>query len=80
MQNLIEAITLVNKGKWDKAHKIVQGENSIFSNWIHANLHRQEGDIGNALFWYSRCKKEMPKSNISFEAEREIILNKILEQ
>lgn len=75
MEKLIKAIKLADTGKWEEAHRIVQNDGSRLSNWIHANLHRQEGDIGNAMYWYGRCGEEFTK--ISFEKEREQILQQI---
>ena len=42
------------KGDWDMAHNIAQEIHSEAASWIHAYLHRQEGDIGNAHYWYRR--------------------------
>jgi len=40
---------------WDAAHKIVQSESSADCCWVHAYLHRVEGDLGNAGYWYRRA-------------------------
>jgi len=45
------------KGNWARAHQIVQDDNSGNAAWVHAYLHRKEGDIGNANYWYSRAGK-----------------------
>ena len=43
------------KGEWDQAHKIVQDESDANSAWVHAYLHRVEGDLGNAGYWYRQA-------------------------
>lgn len=40
---------------WDAAHKIVQAQNDTDAAWVHAYLHRVEGDLGNAGYWYRRA-------------------------
>lgn len=67
-----EAIDLANAGNWNKAHSIAQSMNNPLACWLHANLHREEGDRGNAQYWYNRASK--PFSNESFADERNKIL------
>ena len=45
------------KGDWDRAHKIVQDESDADAAWVHAYLHRVEGDLGNADYWYQRARQ-----------------------
>jgi hypothetical protein len=40
---------------WDQAHKCVDTRDDALSMWVHAYLHREEGDLGNARYWYSRA-------------------------
>jgi hypothetical protein len=55
---LIQAIDLALDKKWDAAHNIVQQYDSDrTASWIHAVLHKIEGDRGNSLYWYRRCGK-----------------------
>ena len=55
-QNLTRAVDLALAGDWDAAHKIVQeDEDDATSCWIHAVLHKIEGDAGNARYWYRRA-------------------------
>lgn len=61
---------------WDTAHKIVQRLNTVSAKWIHAYLHREEGDIPNCKFWYSSADKEYP-GNLTMQDEVEIILNEL---
>jgi hypothetical protein len=54
-QDLIRAVELAIAGEWDRAHEIVQeDEADATSCWIHAVLHKIEGDAGNARYWYRR--------------------------
>ena len=52
------AIWYAVKDNWDMAHNIVQDIRSETASWIHAYLHRVEGDIANAHYWYNRANKE----------------------
>ncbi len=45
------------KGDWDAAHRLAQAENDSDGAWVHAYLHRVEGDLGNAGYWYRRAGK-----------------------
>ena len=45
------------KGEWDKAHAIAQDDDSADAAWVHAHLHRVEGDLGNARYWYARARR-----------------------
>jgi hypothetical protein len=58
------------KGNWDKAHKIVMDEETADAAWVHAYLHRVEGDLGNAGYWYRRADKPVAKDSLEAEWER----------
>jgi hypothetical protein len=60
------------KGEWDKAHKLIQDVDDKNASWIHAYLHRKEGDTGNADYWYGRAGKI--QSPVSLEREWEEIV------
>ena len=64
------------KNNWDKAHNIIQDINDETASWIHAYLHRIEGDIGNAHYWYARANKE--PSNNSLQSELDEIIQSVL--
>jgi len=51
----LEALWHAEKGNWDRAHTIAQDIASAEGSWIHANLHREEGDHANAGYWYARA-------------------------
>jgi len=60
------------RGDWNGAHETVQDLEDANAAWIHAYLHRKEGDAGNAAYWYRRAQKPFP-AHESFESEwREI--------
>jgi len=56
--NLLRTIELAQGGEWEAAHKIVQQyEDDATAAWIHAVLHKMEGDSGNARYWYHRANQ-----------------------
>ena len=63
----LEALWHDGKGDWDRSHEVIQDVNSKNAAWIHAYLHRKEGDIGNAQYWYSRAGKNMPPGGLEQE-------------
>ena len=73
---LLQALWYEARGDWDRAHKITQKENSADACWVHAYLHRKEGDLGNAGYWYSRAKREV--SDDSLESEWRTIASDLL--
>ncbi len=48
------------RGDWDAAHKIVQEIDTANAAWVHAYLHRKEGDESNARYWYRTAKRSFP--------------------
>lgn len=53
---LLRAVDMALAGDWDAAHEIVQQhEDNATASWIHAVLHKMEGDLGNSRYWYSRA-------------------------
>ncbi len=57
------------KSEWDKAHKLIQDVDDKNAAWIHAYLHRKEGDIANADYWYVRAGKKRPSVSLKEEWE-----------
>jgi len=53
----LAALWWAKKGDWDKAHRIVMDEAGQDAAWVHAYLHRVEGDLGNAGYWYRQARK-----------------------
>ena len=58
------------KGGWDEAHRIVQDEPTADAAWVHAYLHRVEGDIGNAGYCYRQAGKPVAAGPLETEWER----------
>jgi hypothetical protein len=70
---LLEAVELALGGDWRGAHRIAQErEDDELANWIHAVVHRMEGDLGNARYWYRRCGRKL-REGVSFQEELEEI-------
>ena len=61
------------KGDWDRAHRIVQDESDASAAWVHAYLHRVEGDLGNAGYWYRQAKKPVATDSLETEWERMVL-------
>ena len=55
------------KGDWEQAHQIAQDISTADGSWVHAYLHRKEGDIGNANYWYRRAGRSMPDCSLAQE-------------
>jgi hypothetical protein len=55
------------KDDWHTAHGIVQSESDAAGCWVHAYLHRQEGDLANANYWYRRASRSMPDTTLQEE-------------
>ncbi|MAF67653.1 MAG: hypothetical protein CMJ84_18610 [Planctomycetes bacterium] len=53
----LEALALDARGDWDAAHRTVQVIEGPEAAWVHAYLHRKEGDQSNARYWYDRCAR-----------------------
>jgi hypothetical protein len=53
-----QALWWAAKGDWDRAHTLVQSEDGREAAWVHAYLHRVEGDKSNAAYWYRRAGRE----------------------
>ena len=62
----VSALWWQAKGDWDKAHKLVQ-DGSQDNNWVHAHLHRVEGDPSNAAYWYGRAEKPVSETDLKEE-------------
>jgi hypothetical protein len=66
----LAALWWAAKGDWDQAHRIVQDEPSADAAWVHAYLHRVEGDPGNAGYWYRQAGKPAAAGSLDTEWER----------
>lgn len=73
----LQALWWLRKGDWNRAHQCVQQhEGSADCDWVHAHLHRQEGDLSNAGYWYRRAKR--PPSSASLPDEWSEIADNLL--
>jgi hypothetical protein len=66
----LAALWWAAKGNWDQAHKIAQDEETVESAWVHAYLHRVEGDSANAGYWYRQAGKPVATGSLETEWER----------
>ena len=66
----LAALWWAAKGQWDQAHKIVQDDASAEAAWVHAYLHRLEGDLPNARYWYRQAGQPVAKDSLEAEWER----------
>lgn len=66
------------KGGWQQAHELAQSDAGKDGSWVHAYLHRVEGDETNAAYWYRRAAQ--PIASGSLEAEREAIVRALLQR
>jgi hypothetical protein len=63
----VSALWHAAKGGWDTAHGLVQDGASPEAAWVHAYLHRVEGDLGNAGYWYRRAGKPVAEGSLDEE-------------
>ncbi|MEO5562376.1 MAG: hypothetical protein ABIR18_03050 [Chitinophagaceae bacterium] len=63
----LQALWYDGKNDWEKAHTVVQDMQDKTSAWIHAYLHRKEGDTGNADYWYNRAGRKRPAASLQEE-------------
>lgn len=75
---LLQALLLDASGDWESAHRIAQNDSSPDGSWVHAYLHRKEGDPGNASYWYRSAGRSM--TEISLEEEWEYIAMDLLKK
>src|SRR5688500_13375792 len=69
LSNVLQAMWYDANGNWDKAHDIAQEIHNKDGAWIHAYLHRKEGDKGNASYWYHQAGQRMPAYSLDQEWE-----------
>ena len=61
------------KGNWEEAHRLVEDDPSAEGAWVHAYLHRVEGDQFNAGYWYRRAGKSMSELDLPDEWKKIVI-------
>ena len=72
----LQALWYDYQDDWHQSHKLIDSESDRDCAWVHAYLHRQEGDLSNARYWYRRSGK--PESQLSLTEERTQIANALL--
>jgi hypothetical protein len=72
----LQALWYDAKGDWEKAHTLVQDISDKTAAWIHAYLHRKEGDVWNADYWYTKANRKRP--SLTLEQEWEEIVSFLL--
>jgi hypothetical protein len=65
-----KVLDLARENKWEESHALVQVHSDELSCQIHGYLHRVEGDLGNASYWYSRGGMKLPKNALEEEFTR----------
>ncbi len=66
LSHALRALWLEAKGDWDGAHEAAQADGGA-GDWVHAYLHRKEGDAGNAAYWYRRAGKPVCRTPLDEE-------------
>lgn len=72
---LLEALQAAREGNWDRSHDLVQDLHGKLPYWIHANLHKEEGDLSNAAYWYRKTGED--HLQLELDEERELIESEI---
>jgi hypothetical protein len=63
----LAALWWAAKADWHRAHRIVMDESGADCAWVHAYLHRQEGDLDNARYWYRQARREPAQGDLAAE-------------
>ena len=74
----LKALWFDAKGDWEASHNIAQDLHNQLGSWIHAYLHRKEGDRFNAGYWYRQANR--PFSKLSLEDELKEIVEYVLQE
>jgi hypothetical protein len=64
---ILSALWYDGKGNWEASHNVAQDIHNTDGSWVHAYLHRKEGDLSNARYWYAMAGK--PESKLSLKDE-----------
>jgi hypothetical protein len=64
----LQALWHQGKGDWDRAHQLAQAQDDAEAAWVHAHLHRAEGEVANARYWYRRAGRETAPLDQEFAA------------
>jgi hypothetical protein len=75
---LLTAMWYDARGNWKKAHEICQEIDTPDGAWVHAYLHRKEGDQSNASYWYRHAGAKVP--SVSLDEEWNIIVSQLIDR
>jgi hypothetical protein len=67
---VLQALWHDARGEWDKAHELANDVDDKTGAWVHAYLHRKEGDLGNAGYWYRRAGQPIASGSLESEWTR----------
>jgi hypothetical protein len=69
LSNLLLALWYAGRNEWDRSHDIAQEIHDANGSWVHAYLHRLEGDKANAGYWYAKAGRNLPSYSLEKEWE-----------
>jgi hypothetical protein len=80
LSGLLLALWFDRRGEWDRAHEVAQAIEDRDGSWVHAYLHRKQGDQGNAAYWYRQAGRPVATGPLTEESEaivRELLTRKL---
>jgi hypothetical protein len=78
MSAALQALWQDARGDWARAHTLAQEDLTADGAWVHAYLHRKEGDLANATYWYARAGRSRPADDVTLPIEWEQIARELL--
>jgi hypothetical protein len=75
LSNLLEALWYDAQGDWQSAHQLAQNDQTDNGAWVHAYLHKKEGDNSTAQYWYDRAGRK--NEEVTFSVEWELIATEL---
>ncbi len=69
----LKALWFDAKGDWESSHNIAQDMHNELGSWMHAYLHRKEGDRFNAGYWYRQAGKSYPEMSLETELKQMVV-------
>lgn len=78
LTDAVQAMWLARAGRWDDAHDLCQRVAGPDGAWVHAYLHRVEGNLGNAGYWYDIAGKPQPQGQHGLEEEWQSMVEQML--
>lgn len=67
---ILQALWYDARGDWNRAHETAQDVDDATGAWVHAYLHRKEGDVGNAAYWYGQARQPVARDSLDSEWNR----------